>query len=168
MNQIELVLPPSQARRAFLLLLGALAILAMARTFQGLGFRPCELCFLERYAFYVGAPVAALTAWLASRSAHGAAQALFVLLALVFLANSGLAFYHVGVEQHWWAGPSTCTGALIAPVNVNDVANGVNVEPVVPCDVVPLRIIGLSLAGWDVVVSAAMAIYAGLAASLPK
>jgi hypothetical protein len=58
--------------------------------------------------------------------------------------------------------------ALTAPVNVNDLANAVKAEPVVPCDVVPLRIIGLSLAGWDVVVSAAMAIYAGLAASLPK
>jgi disulfide bond formation protein DsbB len=168
MNLIELFLPPSQTHRALLLALGAVLILAMARTFQGLGFRPCELCFLERYAFYFGAPVAALTACPASRSAHGVAKALFTLLALVFLANAGLAFYHVGVEQHWWAGPTTCTGALAAPVNVNDLANAAKAEPVVPCDVVPLRILSLSLAGWDVVVSAAMAIYAGLAASLSK
>ena len=168
MNPIELLLPPSQTRRALLLLLAAVAILAAAWSVQELGFKPCELCFKERYAFYAGAPIAALTAWLASRSAHAAARGLFVLLALIFLANAGLAFYHVGVEQHWWAGPSACTGALTAPLNVNDLAKAVNVEPVVPCDVPPLWIFGLSLAAWDVVVSAAMAIYAALASRLPK
>ncbi len=167
MSLIELVLPPTQTRRALLVLLAALATLAGAWTFQALGFMPCELCFAERYAFYAGAPIAALTAWFASRSAHGIARALFVLIALVFLANVGLAFYHVGVEQHWWLGPSACTGALTAPLDVNDLAKAVNAEPVVRCDAVALRILGVSLAGWDVVVSAAMAIYAALAARLP-
>jgi disulfide bond formation protein DsbB len=168
MNPIELALPPSQTRRALLLLLAAVAILAAAWIVQGLGFKPCELCFMERYAFYAGAPIAALTAWLASRSAHGLARALFVLLALIFLANAGLAFYHVGVEQHWWQGPATCTGALTAPLDVNDLAKAVNAEPVVRCDVPPLRLFGVSLAGWDVVVSVAMAIYAALAARLSR
>ena len=168
MSLVDLVLPPTQTRRALLLLLAALATLAGAWTFQELGFKPCELCFLERYAFYAGAPIAALTAWLASRSAHGVARALFVVIALIFLANVGLAVYHVGVEQHWWQGPTACTGSLSGPVDVNDLAKAVNAEPVVPCDVVPLRILGLSLAGWDVVVSAAMAIYAALAARLAR
>ncbi len=168
MNPIKLVLPPSQAPRALLILLAAAVILAMAWTFQLLGFKPCELCFKERYAFYAGAPLAALTAWLADRSAHSAARALFVLLALIFLANAGLAFYHVGVEQHWWVGPTACAGALTAPLNVNDLANAVNAEPVVPCDVPALRLFGLSLAAWDVVVSVAMSIYSALAARLSR
>ena len=168
MTPIDLVLPQSQARRALLLLLAAAAIIAMAWTFQLAGFRPCELCFQERYAFYAGAPVAALTAWLASRSAHGLARALFVLLALIFLANAGLAFYHVGVEQRWWPGPSSCTGALTAPLDVKDLAKAANAQPVVRCDEVALRLFGLSLAGWDVLVSAAMALYAALAARLAR
>jgi disulfide bond formation protein DsbB len=166
MSPIDLVLPPSQTRRALLILLAALAVLAAAWTFQELGFKPCELCFMERYAYYAGAPIAALTAWLASRSAHGLARALFVLLALIFLANAGLAFYHVGVEQHWWQGPAACTGSLTAPVNVNDLAKAINAEPVVRCDEPALRILGLSLAGWNVVASAAIALYAALAARL--
>ena len=168
MNLVAFVLPPSQTRRALLLVLAALAILATAWTIQGLGFQPCELCFLERYAYYAGAPVAALAAWLASRPAHGLARALFVLLALVFLANVGLAFYHVGVEQHWWLGPTACTGALTGPVDVNDLAKALNSAPAVPCDQPALRILGLSLAGWDVVVSAAMAISAALVARLAR
>jgi disulfide bond formation protein DsbB len=168
MTLIDLILPPSQTFRALLMLLAAVAVLAAVWIFQAFGFAPCELCLTERYAFYAGAPIAALTAWLASRSAHGLARALFVLLALVFLANAGLAFYHVGVEQHWWPGPTACTGSLSGPVNVNDLMKSLNSVRVVNCDEVQLRILGLSLAGWDVVASLAMAIYAALAARLAK
>ena len=99
---------------------------------------------------------------------HGAARALFVLLALIFLANAGLAIYHVGVEQHWWAGPTACTGSLSGPVDVNDLMKSLNATRVVRCDEVQLRILGLSLAGWNAILSAALAIYAGLAATLRR
>jgi disulfide bond formation protein DsbB len=168
MRPIALVLPPSQTLRALFLLLAALAVLAAVWIFQLFGYAPCELCLTERYAFYAGAPIAALAAFLASRSAHGAARALFVLLTLIFLANAGLAFYHVGVEQHWWPGPTACTGALTGPVDVNDLAKAINSARVVNCDEVQLRLLGLSLAGWDVVASLAMAIYAALAARLDR
>ena len=168
MSPIDLVLPPSQTGRALLILLAALAVLAAVWIFQAFGFSPCELCLAERYAFYAGAPIAALTAWLAGRSAHGLARALFALLALVFLANAGLAFYHVGVEQHRWPGPTACTGSLTGPVDVNDLAKALSSTRVVSCDEVQLRILGLSLAGWDVVASAAIALYAALAARLVK
>lgn len=166
MDLVGLVLPPSQVARALWLLAAALATLAAVWTFEAFGYAPCELCYAERYAFYAGAPIAALTAYLSSRRAHGVARALFVLLALVFVANAGLAFYHVGVEQHWWAGPSACTGSLSGPVDVNDLTKALNAARVVNCDEVQLRILGLSLAGWDVVASAAMAIYAAFAARL--
>ncbi len=168
MTPVDLVLPPSQTFRALLILLAAVAVLAAVWILQALGYAPCELCLTERYAFYAGAPIAALTAWLASRSAHRLARALFVLIALVFLANACLAFYHVGVEQHWWPGPTACTGSLSGPVDVNDLMKSLNSARVVNCDEVQLRILGLSLAGWDVVASAAMAVYAALAARLAK
>jgi disulfide bond formation protein DsbB len=168
MTPVAFVLPRSQTLRALLLLLAAVVVLAAVWTFQLFGYAPCELCLTERYAFYAGAPIAALTAFLASRSAHGGSKALFVLLVLIFLANAGLAFYHVGVEQHWWPGPTACTGALTGPVDVNDLAKAINSARVVNCDEVQLRILGLSFAGWDVVASLAMAAYAALAARLPR
>jgi disulfide bond formation protein DsbB len=168
MNAIKLVLPPSQVGRALWLLVAALAVLAAVWTFEAFGFIPCELCLTERYAFYAGAPIAAVTAYFASRSQHGVARALFVLLVLIFLANVGLAFYHVGVEQHWWPGPTACTGTLSDSVNVNDLMKSLNSVRVIECDKVQIRILGLSFAGWDVVASAGMAIYAALAASLKR
>ncbi|MGO9418970.1 disulfide bond formation protein B [Roseiarcus sp.] len=168
MDVIGLILPPSQVGRALWILAGALATLAAVWTFEAYGFTPCELCLTERYAFYAGAPLAALTAYCASRSLHGLARALFALLALIFLANVALAFYHVGVEQHWWPGPTACTGSLSDSVGVNDLMKSLNSVRVVNCDEVQLRILGLSFAGWDVVASAVAAIYSALAVGLKR
>jgi len=167
MDAVRLVLPSSQVGRALWILVAAVATLAAVWTFQAFGFTPCELCYAERYAFYAAAPLAALTTYLASRSMHGVARALFGLLALAFLANAALAFYHVGVEEHWWPGPTACTGSLSGPVDVNDLAK-LNSARIVRCDEVQLRILGLSLAGWNVVASGALAIYAALAATLKR
>ena len=164
MTLAELVLPPSQARRALIIAAASVAILAAVWIFQALGYVPCELCLTQRYAFYLAAPLAALTAFLAGRSAHGLARAGFALLTLAFLFNAALAAYHAGVEYHWWPGPTACTGDLTGPVDVNDLMKALNSVKVVLCDEVQLRIAGLSLAGWNVAVSAALAVYAALAA----
>jgi disulfide bond formation protein DsbB len=166
MTLAELVLPPSQAPRALMIMAASLAILAAVWILQGVGYEPCELCLTQRYAFYVAAPLAALTAVVASRSAQGLARTGFALLALAFLANAALAGYHAGVEYHWWPGPTACTGGLTGPVDVNDLMKSLNSVRVVRCDEAQLRIAGLSLAGWNVIASAALAIYSALAARL--
>jgi disulfide bond formation protein DsbB len=159
-----LVLPPSQGARALLIAAASVVILATVWIFQGLGYAPCDLCLTQRYAFYAAVPLALLTA-LASRSAHDLARAGFALLALVFAANAALAAYHVGVEYHWWAGPTACTGGP-GSLDVNDLVKTLNSVKVVRCDEVQLRIAGLSLAGWNVVASAVLAVYAAIAARL--
>jgi disulfide bond formation protein DsbB len=166
MTLAEIVLPPSPAVRALMMAAASLVVLAAVWIFQGLGYEPCELCLTERYAFYVGAPLAVLTAFLAYRSAHGLARTGFALLALAFFASAALAGYHAGVEYHWWPGPTACTGGLTGPVEVNDLMKALNSAKVVRCDEAQLRIAGLSLAGWNVVVSAALAAYATLAVRL--
>jgi disulfide bond formation protein DsbB len=161
----EIVLPPSLSARAILIAAASIAILATVWIFQGFGYAPCELCLTQRYAFYAAAPLALLTALLASRSAHGLARAGFAVLALVFLASAVLAAYHAGVEYHWWQGPTACTGGP-GSLDVNDLVNTLNSVKVVRCDEVQLRIAGLSLAGWNVVASAVLAAYAAGAARL--
>lgn len=166
MTLAEIVLPPSQAARALMIAAASLAILAAVWIFQGLGYQPCELCLTQRYAFYAAAPLAVLTAFAASRSANGLARAGFALLAAAFVASAALAAYHAGVEYHWWAGPTACTGALTGSLDVNDLVKSLDSVKVVRCDEVQLRIAGLSLAGWNVLASAALAVYAALAARL--
>jgi disulfide bond formation protein DsbB len=165
MTAAEIVLPRSQGARALWIAAASIAILATVWIFQLLGVAPCELCLTQRYAFYAAVPLALLTA-LAGRSAHGLARAGLALLALVFAANAVLAAYHVGVEYHWWAGPTACTGGLTGSLDVNDLVNTLNSVKVVRCDEVQLRIAGLSLAGWNVVASAVLAVYAAIAARL--
>jgi disulfide bond formation protein DsbB len=164
MTFAELALPPSQGARALWITAASVAVLATVWIFQAIGYAPCELCLTQRYAFYAAVPLAALTALL-SRSAHGLARAGFALLALVFAASAALAAYHAGVEYHWWAGPTACTGGP-GSLDVNDLVNALNSVKVVRCDEVQLRIAGLSLAGWNVVASAALAVYAAVAARL--
>ena len=166
MTLAETALPPSQGARALLIAAASIVILATVWIFQEFGYAPCELCLTQRYAFYAAAPLAFLTALLAGRSAHGLARAGLALLALVFAANAVLAAYHAGVEYHWWAGPTACTGGLTGSLDVNDLVNALNSVKVVRCDEVQLRIAGLSLAGWNVLASAVLAAYAALAARL--
>ena len=71
--------------------------------------------------------------------------------ALVFAASAVLAAYHTGVEYHWWQGPTACTGGP-GSLDVSNLVNALNSVKVVRCDEVQLRIAGLSLAGWNVVV----------------
>ena len=166
MTLAKIALPSSQAARALYVAAASIAILAAVWIFQGFGYQPCELCLTQRYAFYAAAPLALLTAFAASRSAHGLARAGFALLAAVFAANAVLAAYHAGVEYHWWTGPTACTGEVTGSLGVNDLAKALDSVKVVRCDEVQLRILGLSLAGWNVVASAALAFYAALAARL--
>jgi disulfide bond formation protein DsbB len=165
MTLAETALPPSQETRAVLIAAASIAILAVVWIFQGFGYAPCELCLTQRYAFYAAIPLALLTAFLAGRSAHGQARVGFALLALVFAASAVLAAYHVGVEYHWWQGPTACTGGG-GSLDVNDLVKALDSVKVVRCDEVQLRVAGLSLAGWNVVASAALAVYAALAARL--
>ncbi len=165
MTFADTALPPSQDLRALWIAAASIAILAAVWIFQGMGYAPCELCLTQRYAFYAAIPLALLTSLVAGRSQHGLARAGFFLLALIFAASAVLAAYHVGVEQHWWAGPTACTGGP-GSLDVNDLVKALDSVKVVRCDEVQLRIAGLSLAGWNVVASAILAVYAALAARL--
>jgi disulfide bond formation protein DsbB len=143
----------------------AFATIAGAWVFQGLGFAPCDLCLEQRYAYYAGIPLAAIVFALASSGAGAAAtRALFWLLALVFAANVALAIYHSGVELHLWAGPTACSGSLGSPLAGGNLLDQLANVKVVSCDVVQLRVFGLSLANWNVFLSAALSALAARAA----
>jgi disulfide bond formation protein DsbB len=78
------------------------------------------------------------------------------LLALVFAAGSALAFYHVGVEQHWFAGPSACTAPAGAADTVAALEAQLRHQQPVRCDQPAWTLFGVSLAGWDLVAALIM------------
>lgn len=143
--------------------LGAAATIAGALYFQHvLGYQPCKLCLTQRDPYYIGIPLALVAAVLPPRWGRAGLW----LLALIFLVSAGLGAYHSGVEWGFWAGPSDCGGAPPAAAsNMGDFLNQLQNTRVVSCTEAAWRFLGLSLAGWNVLISLALAGFAALAAA---
>ncbi|WP_298355721.1 disulfide bond formation protein B [Rhodoblastus sp.] len=164
--RLRAALSPEKA--ALLVLAAAAATLAGAWTFQALGFLPCELCLIERYPYYGSLPLAAVAFFLARNAPPLFARAVLGLLAAIFAAGAALAAYHAGVEWKFWPGPAGCTGKFVAPTSMEAFRAQLEHVHVVRCDAPALRILGLSLAGWNVPISLAIGFAALLGATAPK
>ena len=159
---------PTLPRTAALLLAGVAAATIGGALFieHVLGVKPCDLCLTQRIPYYAGVPLALATAWLADRTGSRRLAALgLALVGLLFLAGAGLGAYHAGVEWGFWAGPSGCTGAIAKPAGMGDFLKQLETVRVVRCDEVSFRILGLSLAAWNAIVSAGLAALAFAAGS---
>jgi disulfide bond formation protein DsbB len=114
---------------------------------------PCELCLLQRWP-WAAAIAISLIAIVTGRRASLPWVAL--LLTAVFAVGSALAFYHVGVEKHWFAGPTACTGAVNAADTVEALKARILGQMPVRCDEPAWMLWGVSLAGWNLVASLLM------------
>ena len=162
--------PPLAA--AALVFVGGLATIGGFFYFQYvLGYPPCPLCLDQRMAFYVSVPLAALL-WLGA--GHGASRKVLVLgfaaIALAMLWNTGLSAFHAGVEWKFWPGPTDCSGPINGFGSAGNMLNRLQDIRIVRCDEAAWRLFGISLAGYDVVVSLALALIAawGVKASLAR
>jgi disulfide bond formation protein DsbB len=137
----------------------AAATLAGAWFFQlVLDIRPCPLCLEQRYAYYLAIPLGALVAFAAAKDAPRAVVlAGLAVLAAATLANAGLATYHAGVEWHLWQGPTDCTGPVGNLGSAGNLLARLDTVKVVRCDEVQWKFLGLSLAGYNVLISLLMA-----------
>jgi disulfide bond formation protein DsbB len=136
----------------------AAATLAGAWFFQlVLDLHPCPLCLEQRYAYYLAIPLGALTAFAAAKDARAAVLAGLAVLAIATLGNAALAAYHAGVEWHFWQGPTDCTGPIGNLGSAGDLLSRLDTVKVVRCDEVQWKFLGLSLAGYNVLISLAMA-----------
>jgi disulfide bond formation protein DsbB len=137
----------------------AAATIAGAWFFQlVLEILPCPLCLEQRYAYYLMIPVGLLTV-IAARA--GAPRLLLLaglaILCVAALANAGLGTYHSGVEWGFWQGPTDCSGPVLNIGNAADLLSKLDTVKVVRCDEVQWRFLGLSLAGYNVLISLLMA-----------
>ncbi len=130
-----------------------------------LGLNPCPLCLEQRYAYYFAVPLAAM---LALGDHAGASRKViiagFAAIAAGMLWNAGLGVYHSGVEWKWWAGPQECTGTL-TDLGSGNLAERLHSISLVRCDDAAWRFLGLSLAGYNALISiglAAIALWAAV------
>jgi disulfide bond formation protein DsbB len=135
---------------------GAATILGALFFEHVLGLRPCPLCLEQRHPYYFAIPLAVFV--LLGESVGSRRRILLAALAVIaalMLWNAGLAAYHAGVEWKWWPGPNTCGGTPdLGGGNLLKELQSINV---VRCDDAAWRFLGLSLAGYNVLISLALA-----------
>lgn len=129
---------------------GSLAMLMAAFAFQHLGgLAPCKLCITQRW------PHAA--AVLLGLAALALPHAIWLLGgALAAAVTAGVGFYHAGVEKGWFEGPTSCTSGEIGALSADELLDQIMTAPLVRCDDIPWDLFGISMAGWNGIVSAGL------------
>ena len=147
---------------ATLLFAGSGALLGGAYAFQYLGgLYPCVLCLYQR----VPHAIVLLLALLAMMTAGRPGVALwFILMAgIAVLTGAGIAGFHVGVEQRWWEGSAEC-GSVTAADSIAELRRQLLDQPIIRCDEPAWSLFGISMAGYNLVISLSIAMVACLAA----
>jgi disulfide bond formation protein DsbB len=136
----------------------AAAALALALVAQyGFDLQPCVLCIWQRWP-YLAAVLLGLAAASVARN-RGAATALTGFAILAVLVSGGIGAFHVGVEQGWWEGTSGC-GSVSASDDLATLRAQIMAAPIVRCDEVAFSLLGLSMAGWNVLFALGVAVAA--------
>ena len=149
---------PIASAAAAIALIGLATILGAYLFQYGLGYRPCPLCLEQRYAYYFAIPLAAMVMLGMSVGSSPKVMLLaFAAIAAAMLWNAGLGAYHSGVEWQWWEGPKDCSGPVSNFGQAGGLADLIQNTRVIRCDEAAWRFLGLSLAGYNVLISALMA-----------
>ncbi len=121
------------------------------------GYLPCALCLMQRTPYYVGVPLGA-AAFVAALVR--APRALLVLVfggfAALMLYGAALAAYHAGVEWNFWEGPAACAPS-VGVDSATDMLTQLGTTRPPSCTEAAWRFLGLSFAGWNFLVSTALA-----------
>ena len=118
------------------------------------GLAPCELCLLQRWPWEAAIAISLVALVAANRPSL---PWVALVLAIAFAMGAVLAFYHVGVESHWFAGPSACTASRAGAVTLEEMKRQILGTAPVLCDRVQWSLFGVSLAGWNLLASLLMA-----------
>lgn len=137
-----------------------LATIGSAWAFQIVGgYVPCALCLQQRIPYYIALPLLFVAALLLIRDIQiPLARALLLVAGIAFVIGFGLGIYHAGVEWKFWLGPADCGGGGATATDAGDLLAAIKHTKVVSCADAAWRLFGLSLAGWNAVLSALLAL----------
>jgi disulfide bond formation protein DsbB len=128
-----------------------------------LKYPPCELCLQERLPYHIVIPLSLLLAIAAIvRAPRALIVVVFLAIVAAMLVSAALGAYHAGVEWRWWPGPTDCSGPMTDFTAGGPLLSQLQSIHVVRCDEAAWRFLGLSLAGYNVLISLALAAIAAL------
>ncbi len=136
--------PSVRLARALAVAIPALLLGGAYLSQYGFGLYPCEMCWWQRYPHFAAVGLALLA------YAVPPARAWIAAAALAILGSGLIGAYHAGVEYHWWEGHTACTGVIQAG---GDILARIGEVPLVSCGEAQWRFLGVSLAGWNFLVS---------------
>jgi disulfide bond formation protein DsbB len=125
-----------------------------------LDVKPCPMCLEQRYAYYLIIVLGALLAAGSGRLPRKLIVAGFAVIALAAFANAVFGAFHAGVEWGFWPGPATCSGPVTDLGSAGSLLQRLDTVKVVRCDEVQWRFLGLSLAGYNFLISGLMGLIA--------
>ncbi len=136
----------------------ATVAIVSALVIQKIGYEPCVLCLRQRIPYYVGIPilVAAFGLALAGARFEVWSRGMMALAKLCFFISIVLAAHHVGVEQGWWEGPTSCVTRSFDMSSLDAFSTQISATPMVSCNTPSFTLMGFSLAWWNVAVSFAI------------
>jgi disulfide bond formation protein DsbB len=120
------------------------------------GLHPCEMCWWQRYAHFAG--LAFALASLLLRNAPDRGRSFVWLAALAILTSGGIGAYHAGVEAGIFEGFTTCTSTTSAGLSSEELLKQIMAAPIVRCDDIQFSFLGISMAGWNAILSIAAAL----------
>lgn len=130
---------------------GSAAMLLGAFGFEHIGnLPPCAMCIWQRWPHGI-VIILGMIAYLTGN------RGLALLCGLIILTGAGIGFFHAGVEQGWWEGPSTCTAGSIQGLTTEQLMEQIQNAPLVRCDEIPWSLFGLSMAAWNGLISLGLA-----------
>jgi len=144
----------SRVFAGFVLIASAIVLgTALTSEYWG-GLAPCELCLLQRWPWAAAITISLIVLLVGE---HARLDWVALLLAIVFTISIVLAFYHVGVEQHWFAGPTACTAPPGGAMTLEQMKQQILGTAPVLCDRPAWTPFGVSMAGWNLLASLVMA-----------
>lgn len=130
---------------------------------------PCPLCLEQRLPYHVVIPLSLLVAIAAlARAPRALITVGLIAIAIATLCGAALGAYHAGVEWRWWPGPTDCTGPLTDFSKNGSLLDQLKSARVVRCDEAAWRFLGISLAGYNVLISLLLAAIAAFGLRAPK
>jgi disulfide bond formation protein DsbB len=148
---------PYPSRLGLVAAIGSGLLLGGAYYFQYVvGLAPCDMCLWQRYPHMLAILFGLITVPLLIEPRVALVFALLAILAL--FVTAGIGVYHAGVEQHWWQGPQSCTGRIPAGLSVEELKKYLMNARMVRCDEIPWKMWNVSMAGWNAILSGALAL----------
>ena len=130
---------------------GSLGLLLAAWAFQYIGgMAPCQMCIWQRYPHVLAVLLGLFALSLGQK-------AILLAGAAAAATTAAIGYYHAGVEQGWWQGPSTCSAGTIEGMSADALLDQIMTAPLVRCDEIPWELFGISMAGWNALVSSGLA-----------